>query len=193
MDKVIIDKTICHVIGCGSTSAYFIEVGIPEQGYLIGVNDAGKWGYHFNQLLFLNRPRHFNELENGRPRIEVIKESKFGSIICLKNLVEDWQNEFPHKSVMSLPTLIRWNNSHRYDPMTVYHSNNSPFTAMSYAATLGFATIVLWGVDFRSHKHIKPLDAVPAFSEFAQAKHNVRIFKGHKESLLNLPVWKEEL
>ncbi len=178
----------CHIIGCGLTGQYYKD---EEAHYVIGVNDANKFGYYFNELLFLNRPRHFNEIgENMQPRLNTILHTNFGSIACLSTIRSEWMDLFPGRSIVPLPILTRW--AGHWKPMTCYHTNNSPFTAMSYATLLGFKEIVLWGVDFIDHKHITAIESVPAFSEFSQAvqKQGINIYKGHHLSKLNLPVWK---
>jgi hypothetical protein len=177
----------CHIIGCGESAKFYKD---DQPHYVIGVNDAGKFGYYFNELLFLNRPRHFNELgADMKPRIDTIKATNFGSIICLNTLVNEWKEIFTGRNVVPLPTLHRWDN--KYKAMTGYHTNNSPFTAMSYATLLGFSEIVLWGVDFRNHKVLQPHECVPAYSEFALQlkKFGTNIYKGNELSNLNLPIW----
>jgi hypothetical protein len=179
----------CHIIGCGESGWHFPQQERPY--YCIGVNDAGKFGYKFDELLFLNRPRHFNELGSDlKPRIEIIKNTEFKSLIVLSTLVREWSEVFSEKPVVPLPTLTRW--AGQYKAMTCYHTNNSPFTAMSYATLLGFSEIVLWGVDFNNHKHLQSIECVPAFSQFATeiGKYGTKIYKGHESSKLNLPIWK---
>jgi len=183
---------ICHIIGCGSTGGLYVP---GENDYVIGVNDAGKFGYEFNELLFLNPPHHFNEFYGSDQkisisRLDVIRLTTCNNVVCLSTLVNQWLEYF--KKVIPLPQLTRWTGKH-FKPSEVYHTNTSPFTAMSYAVRLGFTNIVLWGVDFNNHKHLTAVDCVPKFSLYAQEvkRFDVRIFKGSSQSKLVLEVWKE--
>lgn len=179
----------CIILGCGSTGA---EYKFQDGDYVIGVNDCWKFGTHLNELLFLNPPHHFNELgDNARPRIETIKQTSCNSVVCLVPLVVKWKQHFP--VVSPLPVLTRWIGQHRYSSNVVYHTNNSPFTAMSYAVRLGFKEIVLFGVDFANHKHLNAVSCAPDFSEFSQAikRDGVKLYKGSSKSRLVLEVYKQ--
>lgn len=170
---------IVHILGCGETGKYFPGHGQGE--YVIGVNDSWKFGKVLGSLLFLNRPRHF-----AGPRLEIIKSTQCSKVVCMSHLVPEWSEYFP--AVEALPNIERWRKL-SYKPGTIYHTNTSPFTAMSYALEIMRAkSIVLWGVDFINHNVLNAVDCVPAFSEFQQAA-KIPIFKGHKDSRLNLPIF----
>jgi hypothetical protein len=168
---------------------------MPEEpeAYVIGVNDAGKFSKRIDDLLFINRPRHFNEpaLYNEGARIDVIKQTNVKRVITLTTLAEEWRNYFPDQ--VGTITVTRWRKTFQRDQ--VYHTNNSPFSAMTYAVTQRYEDIVLWGVDFNNHRYLKAIEASPDFSEyaFAVSKIGVRIFKGHTDQKLNLPLWTKEL
>jgi len=88
--------------------------------------------------------------------------------------------------------VTRWRKE--VQPDQVYHVDNSPFTAMSLAVTYGYTDIVLWGVDFNTHRYLKAVTSSPPFNQFAwavQKKFGVRIFKGHTDQSLNLSVWEQ--
>lgn len=167
-----------HILGCGPTGAYY-----DNQGVCIGVNDAGKFGKRLSALLFLNRPSHFPE-----ERLSIIRATQVDVAITYGNLTTMWRPYFDN--IVTLPPMQRWTG--HYDPGVVYHTNNSPFTAMSYAAYLGYKEIVLWGVDFVDHRWLKPTDCVPDFQRFRE-RSRLNIYKGHKDSNLNFPVWKPQL
>jgi hypothetical protein len=167
--------SVAHILGCGDTGQYF-----DNFGFCIGVNDSGKFGKKINTLLFLNRPSHFTE-----DRLKIIRSTSVDMVVTYGNLAIMWKPYFDN--IYTLPELRRWTGT--YDPKIIYHTNNSPFTAMAYAAYLGFKEIVLWGVDFKDHKWLKPVECVPDFSRFRE-QSKLNIYKGHKDSNLNLPVWK---
>jgi hypothetical protein len=177
---------VAHILGCGQTGQL-----IPEGGHVIGVNDSGKFNKPINELLFLNRPRHFSEpcdLYPHKSRLQVIKETNVKQIVCLETIASEWELHFP--GLIRKLTVTRWRKE--YTPMQIYHVDSSPFTAMSYAVTLSFKEIILWGVDFINHKYLKAETSSPAFNQFASAisKQGVVIYKGHESSNLSLPVWK---
>lgn len=167
---------------------------MPDVGaHVVGVNDCWKFGKPVNELLFLNRPRHFNEpcIGTDKQRIDVIKETPCSQVIVLDTIASEWEKMFPDKIRVIKVTRFR----KEYKPMQLYHSDSSPFTAMSYAVTLGFKEIVLWGVDLIDHKYLKPETSAPVFNQFAQAveKYGVNIYKGNRESNLSLRVWEQPL
>ncbi len=172
----------CHILGAGPTAAQYK----PDGEYSIGVNDCGKFGITPDELLFLNRPRHFNE---GH-RIEVIRNTNVHKVVTIAHLVDEWRTVFTESNIKSLPPLTRWRSGERFRMDQTYHTNNSPFTAMSYAVQNGFREIILWGVDFIDHKWLTALDCAPAFSQFATASGQpAKIYKGSVKSNLVLPVW----
>jgi hypothetical protein len=174
-------NNVVHILACGPTGAHFKPDGNP----IIGVNDAGKWGHAMDYLLFLNNKRQFTP-----ERQEIIIQSKVGQALCIKPVIEDWSAHFKTLLIEthSFPMLAYFN------PNTIYHTNTSAFSAMSYAFSVMKANhIVLWGVDFLGHKFLKFSDCAPAFTKFAQvaSKYGSKIYRGSKENRLVLELWKE--
>lgn len=177
------------ILGCGSTGA---EMPALPDTHVIGVNDANKFNKPMNELLFLNSSRHFNEAAiyaEGKSRLDIIKESKVSQVVTLHTCLSQWEEIFP--GIVRKIAVTRW--SKVYQPQTIYHCDSSPFTAMSYAVTLGFTEIVLWGVDFINHRYLKAESSAGYYSDFAsRVSHKCNIYKGSKESKLTLPVWTQE-
>ncbi len=181
-------RKTCFVLGCGQTGQYMPEV---NDVYVIGVNDSFKFNMSMDSLLFINRPRHFHEPSLDVPntsRIEIIKHTYCNQILTLETLAREWSEVFPQAIIRTF-TVTRWRKEAQRNQ--VYHTDSSPFTAMSYAFTQGFDEIVLWGVDFINHKYLRPEVSAPCFNQFASAvaKQGCNIYKGHKESKLNLPLY----
>jgi hypothetical protein len=179
---------IAFILGCGETGM-FMPVGVGA--YVIGVNDANKFSKPIDELVFINRPRHFQEpaLYTESSRLTVIKNTKVKKIVTLTTLAREWEDYFPGQ--VHTITVTRWRKSVNKDQ--VYHVDNSPFTAMSLAVTYGYDTIVLWGVDFVNHRFLKPETSAPAFNQFAFAVSKYcKIYKGHSDSNLNLPIWSSQ-
>jgi len=159
--------------------------------HVIGVNDAGKFGHRIDQLMFINRPRHFNEPAEGNAkysRLDVIKMTNVDEVLTLEALAREWTEALP-KTIIRQFTVTRWRKEVQRNQ--VYHTDSSPFTAMSYAFTQGFDEIVLWGVDFIGHRYLTAQFSAPCFSQFASQveRQRCKIYKGRNESKLNLPVW----
>ncbi len=160
--------------------------------YVIGVNDAWKFCNPIDELCLINRPRHFQmpALYRECSRLDVIKETKIWKFTTLTTLVREWSEYFPIELIHTVG-VTRWRKTVIKDQ--VYHTDNSPFTAMSLAVNYGYDEIVLWGVDFNNHQWLKAETSAPQFNQFAFAvKDYCKIFKGHKDSNLNLPVWESK-
>lgn len=176
----------CFILGCGDTGMFMPD----KQAYVIGVNDAGKFNKSIDELLFINRPRHFNEPALYIPdvsRLDVIKRTPFHKLMTLETLEREWRELFGDQ--VHTFTVTRWAKTLQLGQ--VYHTDNSPFTAMTYAVTLGYKNVVLWGVDFNNHRYLKAVNSSPPFSQYAMAvsKMGVTIYKGHTDQKLNLPLW----
>ncbi len=157
--------------------------------YVIGVNDAWKFGKQIDELCLINRPRHFQmpALYSECSRLDVIKETKIKRFTTLTTLVREWSEYFPLEIINTIG-VTRYRKS--VTPGQIYHTENSPFSAMSLAVNYGYDEIVLWGVDFIDHPHIKAVNAAPPFNQFAfSVKDYCKIYKGNSMSNLNLPVW----
>ncbi len=185
-DKRIPVQMTCHILACGPSGEFYKR---QPDDFVIGVNDAGKWGHKIDELVFINRPRHFLATKYQADRLQIIKATKVTQIVTVRDLTEKWKEYFPTTHVYQLPNIVKWHG--KIDPGVFYCTNNSPFTAMSYALTLGFTDIILHGVDFVDHRWIKAPEAAPAYSEFAMRSIHLgcAIWKGHKMSRLNLPIW----
>lgn len=174
---------IINVIGCGATGANW-----DGNGYSIGVNDCWKFGKKTNDLIVVNKKPLFSE-----KRLLTICNSK--PVRFLTNLAS-WLDEFPDGEIIPLK---RWNGVELDETRnTIYHSKTSPFIAMSLAYDLCAKEIVLWGVDFVDHHAFSPgktgyLQEKIRYEQFAKklAEKNVMVYKGSKESNLNLPIWKQ--
>lgn len=182
-------KKLAFILGCGETGAFMPDDSVA---YVIGVNDCNKFGKPIDELLTINRPRHFQmpALYRECSRLTVIQETELKKLTTLTTLAMEWEEYFPG-NVQTIG-VTRWRKSVIKEQ--IYHTDNSPFTAMSLAVSYGFEEIVLWGVDFIDHKFLKPETSAPAFSQFAFAvsKWDIRIYKGHSKSNLNLELWEQK-
>ncbi len=125
---------ICHVIGLGASAAQW-----DGKGFSIGVNDAFRFK-PTNHLIVINSFKNLPE------RATIIQQSK-------PEIFWSHLREYEHR-----PDYQRLSMKHfmrKFEPDTVYHSNNSPFVAVTLAYKLGYREIVLWGVDFIDHRNIK--------------------------------------
>lgn len=125
-----------HIVASGETGSKW-----AGEGPSIGCNDAGKWGHNLDYLVLLNLPSQFQS-----SRFEVIKETKPRKV--LTNTPGAWGKYFDH--VHQIP-LLKWSDTTKLKSNVTYHSNTSPFVAISLAHQWGFKKIVLWGVDFITH------------------------------------------
>ncbi len=184
-------QKLAFILGCGDTGMFMPD---EPNAWVIGVNDAGRWGHRIDELLFINRPRHFNEralyvTNDVVSRLDIIKATPVKKIVTLKTLAEEWRGIFTEQ--VATIEVTRWRETFNRDQ--VYHTDNSPFSAMTYAVANGYTDIVLWGVDFLNHRYLKAVTSSPAFSYYAMcaAKVGVTIYKGHIDQQLNLPLWQK--
>jgi len=170
---------IYHVLGLGQTIAHYIERN-PE-GRAIGVNDASRYVNPLWGLVVIDSPHVFtpDRLDHiNRTECDVLFSSftNYKSIRC---------NKFEQLSLFSTHMLEI---DGRY-----YHSNNSPFIAVQAAYYNGATEIVLWGVDMIDHHALTgQLTKVQRDFDLLIRKlsdKGVQVFKGHKDSRLDLPVW----
>lgn len=179
-------KKLAFILGCGETGALMPN---DSGAYVIGVNDAWRFGKPIDELCLINRPRHFRvpALYRESSRLDVIKETKIQKFTTLTTLVREWSDHFSIEIINTIG-VTRWRKSVIKEQ--IYHTDNSPFTAMSLAVSYGFDEVVLWGVDLNTHKWLKAETSAPQFSQFAQAVSKYcKIYKGHSDQSLNLPVW----
>lgn len=170
------------ILGCGASGADYAS---QPDDHIFGVNDAAKFGHAINTLVFLNRPSQFPP-----ERLVTIRATKPERVFCLHTNTRYWGADFPN-ILQQLPLLERWRSGAKYYKEKVYHTADSPFTAMSLAIYEGYKTIVMFGVDFVDHKYITAISAVPAYSQVARRveEYGVKLFKGTDYSRLQLPVW----
>lgn len=167
----------CHILGLGPSIADYK----PDKSHItIGVNDI--YRHHETDFLFvisrLSPPRAVF-VENARPRI-------------LFSQMPQWRN---HPRYHPLETRL-WNGN-RPNPLneTVFHSNNTPFVAASWAYRHGFTEIVLWGVDFTNHPFINGEQLDICKRDFSQLQNQFlekgcSLYLGSPGSVLDLPLWK---
>jgi len=122
------------IVASGQSAEHWIR-----RGTVIGVNDCEKWGKPVDILILVNAPGKFKE------RLNIIKKSKAK---VLTNSVSPWKPYFPNcekiERLISFNKLILKN--------FVYHSQTSPIIAISYAIKQGAKEIILYGIDFVSHR-----------------------------------------
>jgi hypothetical protein len=106
--------------------------------FSVGVNDAAMWGKDPDHLVIVNFERKFHS-----KRLEVIKGSK-SQVWTHTNT---WKKHFPGAKVIKLSPFSGWFRKGMY-----YSLRTSPIVAMSVAVNLGADKLILFGVDFRSHK-----------------------------------------
>lgn len=173
---------IVSVVACGASAQYY-----DGSGFSIGVNDAFKWGHKLNFLLVVNHPTKFR---SEPERFDTITQSKPEKFISHSSA---WRTWFPNLELIRLYTYHS-----RADKFRIYHSQTSPFVAISYAVTMGATDIILWGVDFIDHKIFraeskKQRYEVDVYHQFINSisKHGVRVWLGAEGSALELPLWKK--
>jgi hypothetical protein len=174
-------KSRAIILGCGDSGYQYRS---QPDDYVYGVNDAGKFGHPLDTLVFINRPSQFS-----KERLDIIANTRVSRVLCLHTNTVHWDKYFPFCE--KLPMLERWRSAGRYYREKVYHTENSPFTALSLAIHEGYTEIVLFGVDFVDHKYLNPQDCVPQYSQVATKveQYGIKIYKGSKYSNLNLPLW----
>lgn len=132
-----------HVIGCGESGKHW-----DGSGYSIGVNDAFKWGFPVNELILVNRPDKFSP-----DRLKTILDCyRTGNILndVYSHKPADWNGKhFLPNYCLQLPLSPFVG---RVKRGIIYKSATSPFIAISKAFTMGASEIIIWGVDFKTHK-----------------------------------------
>lgn len=169
--------TRVSLIGCGETGALWDGIG-PS----IGVNDCVKFGKQVDYLLVINAKGAFKG-----ERLETILNSKPKRFFS--NL-DQWKKHFDNFTHLK---ITHWPERGINVGLT-YHSKTSPFCAISLAHNMGFDEIVLYGVDFKTHKVYRANN--PAFNSEkrryelfvkALAKEGTKVYSATK-GVLNIPV-----
>lgn len=152
---------------------------------VIGVNDiSGRLGPEQDAdiVVCVDTPNSFS---NEPKRLEVIKNCRpIKGFYGNSNL---WSIYQPNFNLLKLAP-VRGDTS--FIDTHVLKSNNSTYVAVSLAYRLGAKEIVLYGVDFINHKHIKDKTLDMALKDFrklytALRERNVFLFVGSKESRLS--------
>lgn len=177
-----------NIVALGETAKHW-----DGSGPSIGVNDASRWGHDLNYLVLLNGPAQFTP-----ERLEHIKNTNCSKVYA--DWPTHWEKHFPGK--VHEFNSRQWSPSNRLEKLSknyLYHSKTSPFGAISLAYSWGFTEIILWGVDFKDHKHYRPgddrfINEFTAYKTFCLAlqKVGVNVYLGHEGSNLNfLPIWQK--
>lgn len=173
-----------NIIGCGETAMHW-----DGHGLAIGVNDAEKIGHHVSALVLMNTPDEFMG-----ERLDTILQTK--AKICLSDNVDFmWHRLFGVDRCTTLHPFRRWGGQLKMSPPIIYHSDTSPFVAMTLAFRWGASELVLWGVDFRDHHIYKPGNIhfnseIERYHKlaFQLKKAGCNVYLGCKGSNLDLPV-----
>lgn len=174
-----------HILGCGPSLFKFSKDLVAPGSIIIGVNDSFKLGVSMDVLLFMNWPIQFHQ-----ERMEIIKRTETSKVVTLTPMKTEWEKYFPVVEGISATVMPSKAN---FKLSQVYHTQNSPFCAMSYAvAVAGAHEVVLWGVDFIGHKFLRYQDCAPEYTLYSQVVRpfGISIKKGSNESPLVLEVWK---
>lgn len=131
---------LINVIACGDSASKWDGLGDS-----IGVNDSFKWGHNIQILVLLNEPNEFEA-----DRLDVIKKTKADFVYtCYR----EWQRpQYALNNIVFFNYNV-WNGRLLAKGRNLFQtSRTSPFAAISIAYNLGYDEIVLWGVDFKTHK-----------------------------------------
>lgn len=169
---------ICHIHGCGPSIEHFT----PDGNYIIGCNDSWRyWACHQLVVVSTLSAERAQIVEDARP----------------EKLLSGMARWSQHPSYEYIGQLHPWrqDRENRLDKGLIYYSNNTPFICSVIAFNLGFSEIVLWGVDFTNHRHIRDTPLEDAKRDFAQlnqevSKRNCSLYLGISGSVLPLPQWK---
>lgn len=168
-------NSVIDIVACGDSAQDW-----EQHDYSIGVNDSWKWGKPTDALVVCNRPTEFRG-----ERLQTIISSKPKVFYSHKS---NWSYVFPEWKKLS---LIPWYGTfHDYPDKSEYKcytSNTSPIIAVSLAYRLGAKDIVLWGVDFTTHKMYHKEN--PATQD--EVNVYLQIFQALKEKNVNVWLGKE--
>jgi len=166
-----------NIIACGETARNW-----NGQGFSIGVNDGLRF-HKTDYLICINAPSKFTQ---ERREFIVHHPGKFFAH------TNSWREFRPD---MELITVVSFTSGQILKDR-LYHSRTSPFTAMSMAFNLGAKEIILWGVDFKTHRYYYPgsgdLKAeIHAYEFFIEAleRKGTKVYLGCEGSELKLPVY----
>lgn len=162
-----------NIIASGETGSKWDGIGLS-----IATNDSWKWGKPTQSLLVCNQPSRFTP-----DRLETITRSRPQKFYTNSHM---WKGYFSEYTLLKLRS---WDGHLRKD--VTQHTDTSPFIAMSLAYQLGATKIILWGVDFQTHKFYNPMSGnaqmeVRQYRQFVEAlrSEGVETYLGAKGSLL---------
>jgi hypothetical protein len=180
-------KMRINIIGVGESARHW-----KGEGPSIGVNDVIRFGYQPTYLLVLNTPNKFST-----ERLNHIKQ------IRSQKVFTDYPNTWadfltvPIEEVKSRLYNANEKKPERLSRNYIYHARTSPFVAISLAYAWGYNEIILYGVDFKTHKTYT--EGTRAFNqEFERyrifcdslRKEGVSVYRISDESALTfLPIW----
>lgn len=176
---------LINIVALGQSAAKW-----DGSGDSIGVNDAAKWSYPIQKLVLLNPPDEFEP-----DRLEIIKNTKAEKVYtCCR----EWQR--PQYNINN----IQFFNYNVWQGQLLTKgrfqvSKTSPFCAISVAYNLGYDEIVLWGVDFKTHKvwhsgNHNFAQEIKNYQDIAARlkEKGIRVYCG-ESNIFKLPVYQKEL
>lgn len=188
-----------NILGCGESGQYW-----DGTGESIGVNDCWKFGHPTDYLLVLDPPGRFAPdrrkiISNSKPH-HFITDSKawLKQFHSSEKEVDRIKSNPDYKEIYCTngPSLIKyrfstWKGTLRPNQVSYWHT--SPFPAISLAYLLGYTEIVLWGVDFVTHKAWNPSKKaelafeLQGYKELVKALNEVgvSVYLGHTGSMLS--------
>lgn len=126
---------IASIVACGTSAKDWHKV---PHDFSVGVNDSAMFGKDPDHLVLINFERKFHT-----ERLNVIKRTK----AQVWTHTHTWKKHFPDAYVIKLSPFSGYV---RRD--MIYSLRTSPIVAMSIASKLGATKMILWGVDFKTHK-----------------------------------------
>lgn len=185
------------VVACGESGQHW-----DGTGESIGVNDCWKFGRPTDYLLVIDPPGRFTPdrrkiIQNSKPK-HFITDSKAWLRLFYDSAKVDKIKPHPNYK-----ELYCTNGSHikyrfstwkgRLEQNQVQYWHTSPFPAISLAYLLGYKEIILWGVDFKTHKSWNPSKKaelafeLQGYKELVKAldEVGVKVYIGHHNSMLN--------
>lgn len=173
------------VIGLGSTAKDWFN---NPHDLSIGCNDAAKFSKDPDWLVLIDSKVGF---KREPERVEIISKTKAKRVFTNG---PTWKKEFPYYEEVRLQMF-----SKHLKKGHVYCSKSSPFVATSLAFNAGAKSIVLFGVDFKSHPLLKKGNKLfdyemRQWERFCRliADQGTQVFVSSDYSELSkfLPVWK---
>jgi hypothetical protein len=171
-----------HVLGLGESLSKFKPDGSPT----IGVNDIHQ-KYKTDFVVCVDHPEAFD-----KNRLEIIRQTRCKGFY---SQIESWRD-------LQNFNRIEFNRGRGtvdgLDSSRFCYSNSSPYVAAILAYKLGAKNIVLWGVDFKTHRHFVDRSKDRAIKDFKSLnfefeKRGVNLFVGDPFSELSnfLPVFSD--